>query len=327
MIKYQVTIFFGGQIMSEEYLFDYLDSVASFCQKAKEKCENDKLAYYKKVFSHIKIARLNIQAIYEEYITEALKNDDFTKLQSVFLHSARVKMLPGGSSGYDHCDRFLELLNLLACDNFDNIYRVLPKGLPISTNGYPMYVHGTNILLCLLYDSESLTAYQVDQIINKAEKFTTSKKPLWERSVISCLLGILQHDIPKISDSLKKVCTDFAKTDAAKYMKIQCQNAYGLVVLAKYFLAKEEFTQIIYPECKNFSKKYISWLLGQDELSTDLCITYNSPIEELNEILRKKIAITRIHQPYLNSDNPHLSAKDKNAYYMDFDKMLAEFFK
>lgn len=311
--------------MSKKYLTDYLDRLALFSQEAKEENENDKFSYYKKVFSHLKAANPNIQAVYEGYINEALKNDDFARLQSVFLHSVKIKMLPEGSSGYDHCDRLWELLDLLACDDFNNVYSILPEGLPISTNGYPMYIHGTNILLCLLYNSENVAVYPVDKIIDKAEKFAASKKALWERSVISCLLGILQGDVLRISDSLQQVCAGFARVDVAKYMKIQCQNAYGLMVLAKHFLLEEEFAQIIYPECKNFSKNYMSWLLGRDELPTDLCITYDSPVEELNEILKKQIAITRIHQPYLNSDNPYLSAKDKKAYYMDSDKMLAEF--
>lgn len=165
-----------------------------------------------------------------KHIAEALKNDDFAKLQSVFLHSVVVKMLPAGASGYDHCDRLWLLLDLLACDDFDNVYRVLPEGLPLSANGYPMYIHGTNRLLCLLYNSGNAAVYPADKIMDKAEKFT----------------------------------------------------------------------QIIYPGYKNFSKDYMAWLL-------------------------KQIAITCIHQPYLNSDNPYLSAKDKKAYYMDNDKMLAEF--
>lgn len=243
----------------------------------------------------------------------------------VFLHSVRTKMLPIGSSGYDHCDRLWLLLDLLACDNFDNIYRTFPEGLPTSANGYPMYVHGTNLLLCLLYNSEDRTAYPMDKIVNKAEKFATSKKPLWERSVISCLLGIMQGDVSRISESLQDVCAGFAKVDVAKYMKMQCQNAYGLMILAKHFISEEKFAQIIPPEYKNFSVNYMAWLLEQKELPVEPCIACGLSEEEINDILKKQIAVTRIYQPYLNSDNSYLSAQEKKAYYMDFDKMLAEF--
>ena len=311
--------------MTKEYLADYLDSLASYSLKLREKPENNNLAYYRKLFTYLKTANPNIQAFYEAYITEALKNSDFAKLQSVFLHSVRVKMLPAGASGYDHCDRLWLLLDLLACDDFDNVYRVLPEGLPLSANGYPMYIHGTNLILCLLYNSENAAVYPAEKIMDKAEKFAASKKSLWERSVISCLLGILQVDVLRISDSLQQACVGFAKTDVAKYMKMQCQNVYGLIILAKHFLPEDKFAQIIYPEYKNFSRGYMEWLLKQNALPKNLCITYDSPLEELNEILIKQIAITCIHQPYLNSDNPYLSAKDKKAYYMDNDKMLAEF--
>lgn len=317
--------------MSGIILMDYMERLTSFSQKAKEEYEDDKFVYYKKLFSFLKAANSDLQAIYEANIAaniaEAQKQDDFVKLQSVFLHSAKTKMLPAGASGYDHCDRLWSLLDLLACDDFENVYRAMPEGLPISNNGYPMYVHGTNILLCLLYNSEKKAVYPVDKIIEKAEKFVASKKPLWERSVISCLLGILQGNVSKISDSLQQLCTGFSKADVAKYMKMQCQCAYGLTILAKHFLSEENFGQLVYPECSNFSKSYMLWFFEQEELSTELCITYSSLVEELNEIFRKKIAITRIHQPYLNSDNTYLSAKEKKAYYMDTDKMLEEFLR
>lgn len=308
-------------------LTDYLDRFASFSQKAKEEREEDENSYYKKIFSYLKSPNSDVQAVYEEYITAALKSNDYGRLQSVFLHSVRVRLLPEGASGYDHCDRLWLLLDLLACDDFSNIYRVLPRGLPISANGYPMYVNGTNIVLCLLYNTENNVAYPVDKIIDKAEKFAVSKKPLWERSVVSCLLGILQEDVPRISDSLQQVCIGFAKTDVAKYQKMQCQNAYGLLVLARHFLQKETFEQIKYPEHKNFSSNYMKWILEQSALPKELCITYDPLMEEINEILAKPIAVTRIYQPYLNSDSSYLSIREKKAYYMDFDKMMAEFLR
>lgn len=190
-----------------------------------------------------------------------------------------------------------------------------------------MYIHGTNILLCLLYNSEDAAVYPADKIIEKAEKFTASKKALWERAVISFLLGILQCNVSRISESLQLVCEGYVKIDAAKYRKMQCQNAYGLLMLAKHFLSEEEFVQIICPEHKSFSEGYMSWLLKQDKLPKELCVTYDSPMEELNELLKKQIAITFIHQPYLNSDNQYLSTKDKRAYYMDLGKMLEAFIR
>lgn len=311
--------------MAKDYLTDYLEDLVSCSQRAKETCGEDTLSYYRNIFSRMIPSWPNIQALYEEYIADALKNNDFTKLHSVFLHRAKVQMLSKGASGYDHCDRLWGLLDLLACDSFDNVYRVLPEGLPLCANGYPMYLHGTNLILGILYNSENTAVYPMDKIVDKAEKFAASKKALWERSVISCLLGIWQGDVPRISDSLQKACEGYVRMDIAKYMKMQCQNVYGLVILANHFLSREDFDRIDYPKYHNFSTGYMSWLLSQDELPNNLCITYPSPVEELNEMLKKQIAITRIYQPYLNSDNPYLSARDKKAYYMDIDKMLEEF--
>ena len=310
--------------MSKMHLNDYKEDLVSYSREVKGQAD-DAFSYYKKVFSYLKAVNSNMKAVYEECIAEALANGDFAKLQSAFLHFVKIQMLPAGASGYDHCDRMWGLLDLLACDDFDNVYRVLPEGLPLSTNGYPMYIHGTNILLCLLYNSENAAVYPADKIIEKAEKFTASKKALWERAVISCLLGILQGDVLRISDSLQFVCEGFAKIDAAKYKKMQCQNVYGLLMLAKHFLSEEEYAQIIYPKYKSFSEGYMSWLLKQGKLPNELCVTYDSPMEEMNELLKKPIAVTYIYQPYLNSDNQYLSAKDKKAYYMDLGKMLEAF--
>lgn len=311
--------------MADDHLKDYMERLTAFSKNVSEQQEVNITLYYQKIFFYLKACHSNIQAIYESYITDSLKKDDCPQLQSVFLHAVKTKLLPASSSGYDHCDRLWVLLDLLACDDFDQIYRLLPQGLPIAANGFPMFIHGTNVLLCLLYP-EDTAAYQVDKIIERAETFTTSKKPLWERSVISCLLGIQQQDITRISESLQQVCEGFAKIkDTARYMKLQCQNAYGLIILAKHFLPEGDFTQIIFPEHKNFSKNYMLWLLEQERMPHNLCVTYDTPMEQLNEFLKKPAAITRIYQPYLNSDNSYLSAKEKKANYMDLDRMLIEF--
>ena len=262
--------------------------------------------------------------IFEKEIVAAVKNNDFAKLKSVFYHVTKIKLLPLGSGGYDHCAVVWPLLDLLACDDFDCIYRVLPEGLPISANGFPMYIHAVNLLLCLLYNIEGNEIYEQDKIVEKAEKFLTTKKPLWERSVVACILAILQHNASSFSENLQKVCEGYSKQSCAKHLKLQCQNAYGLIVLAKHFWSEEEFQRVEYPEFKNFNKGYIDWFLCQEELSNDLCFIYKDSREELNRILKMPVAITQIHQPYLNSDSPYISSKEKKEWHMDTKKMMDE---
>ncbi len=291
-----------------------------------EKRIKGSIEYYKNLCSKTR-RDFDAQKIFEQEIEAAVKNNNFANLKSVFYHATKIKLLPLSSSGYDHCFVAWPLLDLLACDDFDNIYRILPKGLPISTNGFPMYIHAVNLLLCLLYNTEGNTIYEQEKIIEKAEKFLTTKKPLWERSVVACILAILQHDVTSLSENLQKLCEGYSKQNYAKYMKLQCQNAYGLLVLAKHFWTEEEFQKVEYPEYKNFSKGYIDWFLIQDELSDDLCFVYEDSWEELNSILKMPVAITRIHQPYLNSDSPYISSREKKEWHMDSEKMLEELCK
>lgn len=311
--------------MSNTKIDKYMNKILEFSENAEEKYGENSPEYIKKILYAIYANHSHLQAVYEKQIADAVKGSDFAALKSVFYHAAKVKLLPCASSAYDHCDRLWLLLDLLACGGMDNIYRILPEGLPLSTNGYAMYVNGINILLCLLYNNEEIVIYPKDKVSAKAEKFATSKKPMWERSVVSCLLAIMNHDVSRLSESLQNVCDSYSKMSIAAYMKIQCQNAYGLLILAKHILSAEEFNAVTLPEHKNFSKDYIEWFFHQKNLSDELCIKYEAPLEKVNDILKKPVAITRIYQPYINSDNTYLTSSEKKAWYMDIDTMMDEF--
>lgn len=311
--------------MSNTEIDKYMESILQFSKDAKEKYGDNSPEYIRSILCAVYTNHYNIQGVYEKQIAEAVKENNFSKLKSVFYHAAKVKLLPCASSGYDHCDRLWHLLDLLACAGVDNIYRILPEGLPLSQNGYAMYVNGINILLCLLYNTDENAVYVQDKVVAKAEKFAASKKPMWECSVISCLLAIMNHDVSGFSENLQRVCDSYNKMSIAAYMKMQCQNAYGLLILAKHFWSEEEFVAVTLPKYKNFSKGYIEWLFAQEKLSDELCVTYEAPLEIMNDILKKPVAVTRIYQPYLHSDNACLSNFEKKAWYMDHDKMMEEF--
>lgn len=303
----------------------YMNKILECSENTKEKYGENGPTYIKKILYAIYANHTYLQAVYENQIVDALKGNDFAALKSVFYHAAKVKLLPCSSSGCDHCDRLWPLLDLLSCTEIDNIYRILPKELPLSTNGYAMNVNGINILLCLLYNNEDNAPYAKDKVTAKAEKYAKSKQPMWERSVISCLLAIMEHDVSGLSKNLQNVCESYNKMNIAAYMKIQCQNAYGLLILAKYIFSEQEFNSITLPEYKNFSKDYIEWFFHQNKLSDELCIKYEAPLEKVNDILKKPVAITRIYQPYINSDNAYLTSSEKKAWYMDTDTMMDEF--
>lgn len=302
----------------EQYRNALLESAAS----AKETCAEGSPAYFSRIL-HALPANLYWPALYEKLLTQAVGEKDFAGLQRVFYHQAKVGLLPSSGS-YDHCDRFWPLLDLLACADTGNLYRILPEGLPLSSNGYPMYINGTNLLLCLLYNTEEKTVYAQDPVRTKAEKFASSKKPIWERAVISCLLAVMDHDVSRFSESLQNVCAGYNRADIAPYKKLQCQNAYGLLALAKRFLTAQEFAAVTLPEYKNFSKDYAKWLVAQENLAPELCVAYEAPLTGIAAILQKPAAVTRIYQKYLGSDNPHLSSVEKKAWYLDYNRMMEE---
>lgn len=300
----------------------YLNSLTAYAASVKETCAEGSPAYWKHILTSLS-SNLSWPALSEKLLTQAVKENDFAGLQRVFYHRVKLSLLPS-SGGYDHCARFWPLLDLLACADTDQIDRILPEGLPLSANGYPMYIHGTNLLLCLLYNTGDTPVYAKDSVVAKAEKFTSSKKPIWERAVISCLLAVLEHDTARFSESLQNVCAGYPRIDAAPCQKLQCQNAYGLLMLARRFWTPEEFASVSLPEHKNFSKGYAKWLFAQDKLPDDLCVTYDPPLTRLNTILQKPAAVTRIHQKYLGAENPYLSAAEKKAWYLDPNKMMEE---
>lgn len=267
----------------------------------------------------------DMRKVVEAGYEQAVKKKDHAMLRAVFYQESKVELLPIRHGGYDHCALLPGVLNLLASDGFDNIYRAFPEGLPLAANGYSMYVKATNLILCMLYNREGKEVYDQTKVIEQAEKYVATKQPVWNRAVTACVLSILKQDVSCFSENLQKVCEGYAKTDIVKYKKLQCKCAYGLLVLAKHFLTEEEFLKVVYPEHKNFDKGYIDWLLKLEGLTDELYAEYEGDLKDINEILKMPIAITRIHQPYLGTDNPYLSAKEKNYWYLDTDKMQEEF--
>ncbi len=308
--------------MAATELETHMKSLTEHAVSARGKYAEGSPEYFRSILSTLS-DNLYLAELYEKLFAQAVRENDFAGLKGIFYHKAKISLLPS-SGGYDHCERLWPLLDLLACADLDNMYRVLPGGLPLSKNGYPMYIHGTNVLLCLLYNTEDKTVYEQDRVKEKAEKFVASKKPIWERAVVSCLLAIMGHDVPRFSENLQNLCVGYNRVDIAPYMKLQCQSAYGLLALARHFWSEEEFDAVILPEYKNFSKDYAEWLFSQKELSDDLCVIYEAPMDGLNDLLKKPIALTRIYQKYLDSDSPYLSNIEKKAWYMDYNRMWEE---
>lgn len=262
-------------------------------------------------------------AVWEDAIPKALKQGDLETLHSIFFQYTRMFLFPGAHSGCDHCSRFWHLLDAAATEGTGELRRVLPASLGRASNGAALPIHCTNLLMCLLHGSE--VPFDREAVMEKAEKFTRTKNPAWDRSVVSCLLAILRQDPAGVTESLEAVRASFGRVKCAKFMRLQCLNAYGLAVLAHDFLPEQTFREVRLPEGPNFSPAYIQWRLALTELPQRLYFTYPEDLDLMNRALARPVAVQRIYQYHLHDENPCLSPADRKRWYLDEDAMLEAF--
>lgn len=268
-------------------------------------------------FSHSSLSWFD-DNMFMDILKKAIKEQDFDTMYACFLCMHKGKLLWHSQSGYDHCDVFYNFLAHLSYANYEDIFRAFPDNLPISTNGYNMLVYGTNLILYMLYPDK----YDKDNTITKAEKYVASKAAKGDRALISVLLGIIKKDVQMISDNLQIMCSTHARTDLIyQTEKVQCCQAYGLLKIAYHMLTKEEFDKIELPNYKTFDKGYLYWLLAGG-FSEKLIIEYKHPYEIFNVALLAPIPITKVIQPYLDTNKAELKRYRKS--YMDINKMNLE---
>ena len=264
----------------------------------------------------------DLDAVWEAAIPEALKIGDMAALHAVFFQSTRILLLPGNANSCDHCTNFWYLLDAAATEGTAELRRILPASLGKAAHGHPMPVNGVNLLLCLLHGAD--VPFNQEAVMHKAEKFIQTKHPLWERSVVACLLALLRRDTEGFSRSLEDVRCSFGRVQCAKYMRLQCLNGYGLAVLAHDLLPAEDFRRVCLPEGPSFSRTYLQWRLALTELPKCLYFTYPEDLDMMNRALLHPITVQRTYQPYVGSENPHLSAKDRREWHLNGEGMLEE---
>lgn len=280
----------------------------------------DPLTYQKGLLKWGCNTSLGLDKVWESAIPDALKQKDMPALHTIFFHSVRTLLLPHGGTGCDHCSNFWHLLDAAATEGTEELRRVLPAALGRSSNGHPMSVNGINLLLCLLHGEH--VPFDRDAAMAKAEKFTATKHPLWERAVVASLLALLRQDPEGFSASLNDVRLSFGKIKCAKYMRLQCLNAYGLAVLARDLLPGDAFRAVRLPEGPSFSVSYIQWRLEQTGLPHDLWFTFPPDLDFVNRALAHPLAVQRVFQPYLHDENPVLSPADRRNWYLDGEAMI-----
>lgn len=258
----------------------------------------------------------------EREIAACLADKDWERLNDLFFQLTRLGLLPGATTGYDHSGRLWSMLDLAACQGPEAVRRYLPPELGPAKNGIAMYVHGMNLLLCLLYCKGKKQIYDVGRALEDAERFTQTKRPLWERGVVQFLICLYEDRPAGMRNALRDVCTGYGQLTLPRYKKIQCLNAYGLMVLARAFAPEEVFREVRIEEGKNFSLGYLNWRLSQGELTPRLYLPYPDPAGAANLLLLAEPGPERVAQ--LKLGDKRYSPRDQKNWYEDDRRMVEE---
>lgn len=304
---------------NDPMLSEYYKRLDQFSRKAKEHAKGDEHQYLGYLINFWSVTNHSDKGLAEvciDTLKKGIAGKDYALMQAVMNFVDKSDLLWQSANGCDHSYMAYHTVKYLSCAHYDNIYRAFPKGLPPASNGHTMNVHAANIILSLLYEDD----YDREKTAAKAEKYILSKQPKWDRAFVGCLLGIMKQDTDLVSDSLQTLCALLARTDVSKFDKMQCQFAYGMLAIAYHILPQEKYTQIRMLEYGNFDPGYLNRLL-KEEFSSESMPEYTEPYEIFNTVLSAPISVTKVHQPYLDSDG---TAREKKQYYMDCDRMNNE---
>lgn len=257
----------------------------------------------------------------EAEIAACVGAKDWKRLNDLFFQLTRVSLLPGAATGYDHSGRFWPMLDLAASEGPEAVKGYLSPELGLAKNGFAMFIHGMNLLLCLLYCKGKKPVYDVRKVLEDAERFTQTKRPLWERAVVQFLICLYEDRPAGMRTAMREVCAGYERMTLPRYKRLQCLNAYGLVLLAREFAPKEIFQELRFEEGKNFSTGYLEWRLGQEELTPELYLPYPEPAEIGNALLLAVPGPERVAQ--LKMGDNRYSPRDQKTWYED-DKRMAE---
>lgn len=246
---------------------------------------------------------------YEIWLEKCLKEGNTEALNDLIFQYAKIRLLPGCSGGYDHCERLIPAFFALACGDVKAVKNVFAKGLPPSKNGYKFLCVMSDLLTAMLWEDEK----SLDTALKKACEFAASKKPLNERYAVGFMMALREKDAVLMGENLQNFCASFSRTDADEFEKRLCVFAHGLHALARLILPFEVFEQVSLPTAKNFSRFYAKRLLNAKQAQPKLYFSFPSEFRIFNEILSAPPAKTVLTQLYF--------PKSK-AFYLDHDTMV-----
>lgn len=298
---------------------EHLEELNFWRNSALESADEADREYHRKLIYGWHVGHYPEKDVLLDRLKAAYKDKDYALMQQIFFTYSKRELSWALSSGYDHCYLVYRVIPYLCCAEYNEIYRAFPEELPLAANGHTMLVNATALLQCILYKCR----HDEQKVIAKAEKYVTSKQPIWDRAYISCFLAILKEDDVMLSENLQVLCEYHSRQSMSGFMKFQCQYAFGLLVFAKHNLPEDVFRRVKLPEGKTFDPGYMKWVF-EGQFVRQSIYDYKPPFEELKLVYEMPLPTTVVSQPNLNSDNEYLSSREKKAYYMDVDAMNAQ---
>ena len=215
----------------------------------------------------------------EQMIQRGLEAEDWqslndTNFQSVRLQTFGLRLNPGEEFWY-----FFQALTAIAVGDDGLMEWIFPAGMEkkVPKKVYPLYRVGAPLLAGLWYQDRALLEFAVPN----GETFAASKKPQWDRAVISYLLALCRRDVKEAGKQLQTLCQTVTRVDVS-WEKEPFLPAHGLYRLAARVLSGEEFDQLAMPDYKTFSRGYARW---RGTPSGTLALPYPEPMEFVNKAL------------------------------------------
>lgn len=286
----------------------------TICNSAESK--NDQFRNATKAIS-LSVFGLN----YGTWLNECLINQNWSGLNNIIFQTIHYSLVPGLPSSTDHCIMWLPTLASFACGEYGVIEQTFPKDLGLTYNGHPFDVIMSNLIISIWYNEEKW----LKNVIFTADKFLMQKRPKWQKSAVSFLIALHNNNVPVMESCLQILCDNFSYSNFSKQEKEICIPAHGLYCFAELIGTRKNGNILKMPDHNNFLKEYAYWRTENISPTNKLYFEYPSPMEILNQILLTPIAKSCLEQPYLNSNNPYLSAKDKKAWFLDENAMLTSF--
>ena len=272
--------------LDTKYVYTYTD-LDDYLNKTMETYEE----YLKERNENIFLYLALIKNPYLLGLSMAFQNNDYELLNNSIYHYSKHRLLVIQDGGYDHCGYFWKVMDGMACNYKEVIGKCYPIELGLCTNGYPLYIVASNLLMSLWYKNQQW----MEIAYPAGEKFLSQKKGLWEKAIVAYLMALSNKDMDKATEELSNVCKYSTRLDHPKLYKCLCIEAHGLYQIARYILSEEDFNRISLPDNDNFCKGLISWQREHEYPEKGKFILhYPNELDVMNRILELPLPVSNL---------------------------------